>query len=103
MSEKHGWRHAYAAPRDATDWRLITPGDFDIVSVAGVDDRNELLYFIASPDGRDAAVPLSRAPRRARNAGTRDPRRPGGNPHLQDLAGRHATPSTRSRRSTGPR
>ncbi len=49
ISEKHGWRHAYAAPRDGTDWRLVTPGNFDIVSVEGVDDRNEFLYFIASP------------------------------------------------------
>jgi dipeptidyl-peptidase-4 len=49
VSEKHGWRHAYAAPRDGTAWRLITPGNFDIVSVDGVDGKNEFLYFIASP------------------------------------------------------
>lgn len=50
VSEQHGWRHAYAAPRDATPMRLLTPGDFDILSVEGVDEKNGLLYFIASPD-----------------------------------------------------
>jgi dipeptidyl-peptidase-4 len=50
VSEQHGWRHAYAAPRDATPMRLLTPGEFDILSVEGVDDKNGLLYFIASPD-----------------------------------------------------
>jgi dipeptidyl-peptidase 4 len=49
VSDQHGWRHAYAAPRDATSMRLLTPGDFDILSVAGVDEKNGLLYFIASP------------------------------------------------------
>jgi dipeptidyl-peptidase-4 len=49
VSEQHGWRHAYAAPRDATAWHLLTPGDFDILSVAGTDEKNGLLYFIASP------------------------------------------------------
>jgi len=49
VSEQHGWRHAYAAPRDATPMRLLTPGDFDILSVAGVDEKNGLIYFIASP------------------------------------------------------
>ena len=29
---------------------LLTPGDFDILSVAGVDEKNGLIYFIASPD-----------------------------------------------------
>ncbi|HWZ85920.1 MAG TPA: S9 family peptidase [Thermoanaerobaculia bacterium] len=50
VSEQHGWRHAYAAPRDATPMRLLTPGDFDILSVDGVDEKGGLLYFIASPD-----------------------------------------------------
>jgi dipeptidyl-peptidase 4 len=50
VSEQHGWRHAYAAPRDATPMRLLTPGDFDILKVEGVDDKEGWLYFIASPD-----------------------------------------------------
>jgi dipeptidyl-peptidase 4 len=50
ISDQHGWQHAYAAPRDAEPMRLLTPGEFDILSVEGVDERNGLLYFIASPD-----------------------------------------------------
>jgi dipeptidyl-peptidase-4 len=50
VSEQHGWRHAYAAPRDGTPMRLLTPGEFDILSVEGVDEKNGFLYFIASPD-----------------------------------------------------
>ncbi len=49
VSEGHGWRHAYAAPRDGSTWRLLTPGDFDIETVAGVDEEGAYLYFIASP------------------------------------------------------
>jgi len=30
--------------------RLLTAGDFDITAVAGVDQKNGLLYFVASPD-----------------------------------------------------
>ncbi len=50
VSEQRGWRHAYAAPRDATPMRLLTPGNFDILSVAGVDEKNGFVYFIASPE-----------------------------------------------------
>ena len=49
VSENYGWRHAYAAPRDGSQWRLLTPGDFDIESVEGVDGAGEFIYFIASP------------------------------------------------------
>jgi dipeptidyl-peptidase 4 len=49
ISEGHGWRHAYAAPRDGSNWRLLTPGDFDVETVEGVDAAGEYLYFIASP------------------------------------------------------
>ncbi len=49
-SEQHGWRHAYAAPRDATPMRLLTPGDYDVVTIEGVDEKAGFLYFIASPD-----------------------------------------------------
>jgi len=48
ISEKDGWRHLWAAPRDGDPMRLLTPGAFDILSVAGMD--REKVYFIASPD-----------------------------------------------------
>jgi dipeptidyl-peptidase 4 len=49
VSERDGWRHAYAAPRDGGAPRLLTPGDFDMTDVVGVDEKARLLYFIASP------------------------------------------------------
>lgn len=49
LSEKDGWRHAYAISRDAKRERLLTHGSFDVVSLAGVDEKMGWQYFIASP------------------------------------------------------
>ena len=50
VSERDGWRHAWAAPHDGGDLRLLTPGPFDIAAIAGVDEKGGWLYFTASPD-----------------------------------------------------
>jgi dipeptidyl-peptidase 4 len=50
VSERDGWRHAWAAPHDGGELRLLTPGQFDIEEVAGVDEKGGWLYFTASPD-----------------------------------------------------
>ncbi|HKY61190.1 MAG TPA: S9 family peptidase [Gemmatimonadota bacterium] len=50
ISESDGWRHAYVISRDGADVRPITPGDYDIIDVVGVDTDEEWLYFLASPD-----------------------------------------------------
>ena len=50
VSERDGWRHAWAIPRQPGTARLLTPGAFDILSVEGVDEKSGYLYFIASPD-----------------------------------------------------
>jgi dipeptidyl-peptidase-4 len=50
VSERDGWRHAWAIPRGPGAPRLLTPGAFDILTVAGVDEKSGILYFIASPD-----------------------------------------------------
>ncbi|MGH9712360.1 MAG: S9 family peptidase [Candidatus Acidiferrales bacterium] len=50
LSEKDGWRHAYSISRDAKRERLLTHGSFDVVSLAGVDEKAGWLYYIASPD-----------------------------------------------------
>jgi dipeptidyl-peptidase-4 len=50
ISERDGWRHAYLASRDNGELKLITNGAYDLVSVAGVDEKGGWLYFIASPD-----------------------------------------------------
>lgn len=49
-SERDGWRHVFSISRDGKDVRLVTRGAFDIVSVAGVDEKGGWLYYIASPD-----------------------------------------------------
>lgn len=49
-SERDGWRHVYLAPRDGGAPKLLTPGAYDVVSVAAVDEAGGWLYVIASPD-----------------------------------------------------
>jgi dipeptidyl-peptidase-4 len=49
LSERDGWTHAYVVSRDGSNVRLVTPGDYDVISVLGVDAKGEWLYYIASP------------------------------------------------------
>ena len=49
VSERDGWRHVYMVSRDGKQIQLLTPGDYDVVSIEQIDDRNGYLYFIASP------------------------------------------------------
>src|SRR5688500_1133538 len=49
VSEKDGWRHAYAVKRDGSGERLLTKFDGDLASVTAVDTSGGNLYFIASP------------------------------------------------------
>jgi dipeptidyl-peptidase-4 len=49
VSDRDGWRHVWAAPRQGGSMRLLTPGDFDILKVVGLDGGKGLLYFTASP------------------------------------------------------
>ena len=49
VSEKDGWRHAYAVARDGSGERLLTKFDGDIASISAVDAAGGHLYFIASP------------------------------------------------------
>ncbi|HEX3184410.1 MAG TPA: S9 family peptidase, partial [Pyrinomonadaceae bacterium] len=49
-SERDGWRHIYSVSRDGRDVKNITPGTYDVITVARVDAKNGFLYFIASPD-----------------------------------------------------
>ena len=49
LSEKDGWRHAYAVKRDGSGERLLTKFDGDVASISAVDTAGGNLYFIASP------------------------------------------------------
>lgn len=50
LSEKDGWRHAYIFSRDGKEQDLLTPGDFDIIERAVVDEAGGWFYYYASPD-----------------------------------------------------
>ena len=50
VSERDGWRHAYLVERTGMATKLITPGAFDIMSVAHIDEAGGWLYYIASPE-----------------------------------------------------
>lgn len=49
-SEWDGWRHVYRVPRNGGQPLLLTPGAFDVASIASVDEPGGWLYYIASPD-----------------------------------------------------
>jgi len=50
LSERDGWRHAYAVSRDGKKVALLTPGDYDVVSFDGFDEKGGWLYVTASPE-----------------------------------------------------
>jgi dipeptidyl-peptidase-4 len=50
MSERDGWQRVYTVSRDGTNTKLITPGNFDVINISGVDEAGGWLYYIASPD-----------------------------------------------------
>jgi dipeptidyl-peptidase 4 len=49
IGEKDGWRHVYRISNDGSKETLITKGDFDVMDIRFVDEKNNLLYFMASP------------------------------------------------------
>ncbi len=49
ISEKDGWRHVYLISRDGKEVKLITDGDYDVISISQIDEKGGYLYFIASP------------------------------------------------------
>jgi dipeptidyl-peptidase-4 len=50
LSEKDGWRHAYVYSRDGEEQALLTPGEYDIIELAKVDEAGGWFYYYASPD-----------------------------------------------------
>jgi dipeptidyl-peptidase-4 len=50
LSEKDGWRHAYVYSRDGQELYLLTPGHYDIIERARVDEAGGWFYYYASPD-----------------------------------------------------
>ncbi len=50
LTEKDGWRHAYLYSREGKELALLTPGDFDIIEKARIDEAGGWFYYYASPD-----------------------------------------------------
>lgn len=50
LSEKDGWRHAFVYSRDGEEQHLLTPGDYDIIDQAAVDEVGGWFYYYASPE-----------------------------------------------------
>lgn len=50
ISEKNGWRQAYLYSRDGREIGALTPGQYDIIDRAAVDEPGGWYYFYASPD-----------------------------------------------------
>lgn len=50
VSERDGWRHLYLVSRCGKKITLLTPGQFDVISVQSIDEKDGWVYYIASPD-----------------------------------------------------
>jgi len=49
LSERDGWQHVFRVPRDGGDAALVTKFDADAIDIAGLDEAQGYLYFLASP------------------------------------------------------
>jgi len=60
-SEKDGWRHLYSLDRTGKA-KLLTPGNYDVISLEDIDEAGGKIYFMASPTNATQAylyqVPL---------------------------------------------
>lgn len=50
ISEQDGWRHLYKKSIDGRPDVLLTPGEYDIASYYGIDEKRGYVYFNASPE-----------------------------------------------------
>ncbi|MFZ6008900.1 MAG: S9 family peptidase [Bacteroidota bacterium] len=48
-SEKDGWRHLYRISTDGKKETLITPGNYDVISLKTIDEKSGYVYYLASP------------------------------------------------------
>ncbi len=49
QTEKDGYAHLYRVSKDGKKETLITKGNYDVISVNLIDEKNNLVYFTASP------------------------------------------------------
>jgi dipeptidyl-peptidase-4 len=49
LTEKDGWKHLYRISKDGKKETLVTKGDYDVIEVILIDEKNNYVYFLASP------------------------------------------------------
>lgn len=49
-SDKDGWRHLYRISRDGKSETLVTAGNYDVIDIVRIDEKNGFVYFMASPE-----------------------------------------------------
>ncbi|HEX2976311.1 MAG TPA: S9 family peptidase [Bacteroidales bacterium] len=50
ISEKDGWRHLYDVSLEGKPEKLLTAGNYDVISFKHLDSKGGYLYYMASPD-----------------------------------------------------
>ncbi|TDG35780.1 S9 family peptidase [Pedobacter changchengzhani] len=48
-SDKDGWRHLYRIAVDGKKQTLVTKGDYDLIDLKLIDEKNNYAYFLGSP------------------------------------------------------
>ena len=50
LSERDGWQHLYRVDKTSGKVRLLTSGDFDVLGIDAIDEKEGWVYFTATPD-----------------------------------------------------
>ena len=50
ISEQDGWRHLFTMDRSGKNQKLVTRGDYDVIQPLLVDEKNNYVYYTASPE-----------------------------------------------------
>jgi len=50
VSEMDGWRHLYTISMKDGKATLITPGNYDVITISKIDEPHRAVYILASPD-----------------------------------------------------
>ncbi len=50
VTQSDGWKHVYRIDRKSGDAKLLTPGNYDVMSIVELDEDQGQMYFMASPE-----------------------------------------------------
>ncbi len=73
LSERDGWRHAYLVHRDHAEPTLLTPGNFDVMTITRVSEAQHAIYSGPPRTMRHRRICIARtsAPARLRRSASR--------------------------------